>query len=91
MKRFYKHSRSYNFLNFFVDKNITDAKLFFEAPTQPGMMIDDTVRPVCTYMLLLRETFCGSNYTCFAGTQVLGQFEETEPEYSKSCARTHET
>ena len=35
------------FLNFFVDWSIADAKLFFEAPTQSGMMIDDTVRLVC--------------------------------------------
>ena len=27
---------------------------FFEAPTQLGMMIDDTARLVCVYMLLLR-------------------------------------
>ena len=36
-------------LNFFVDWSITDAKLFFEAPTQPGMMIDDTARLVCLH------------------------------------------
>ena len=30
---------------------------FFETPTQPGMMIDDTVRLVCVYMLLLRVVF----------------------------------
>ena len=41
----------------FVGWSITDAKLFFEAPTQPGMMIDDTIRLVCVYMLLLREIF----------------------------------
>ena len=35
----------------FVDWSITDAKLFFEASTQPGMMVDDTVRLVCVYML----------------------------------------
>ena len=44
-------------LFFFVDWSITDAKLFFEAPTQPGMMIDDTVRLMCVYMLSLREIF----------------------------------
>ena len=48
--------------NFFVvDGIITDAKLFFEASTQQGMMIDDTVILVCVcvcvYMLLLREIF----------------------------------
>ena len=55
VKRFSKHSRKQKFLIFFVDWRITDAKLFFEAPTQQGMMIDDTVRLVCVYMLLLRE------------------------------------
>ena len=54
VKRFSKHSRSYNFLNFFVNWSITDAKLFFEVPTQLGMMIDDTARLMCVYMLLLR-------------------------------------
>ena len=34
-----------------------DAELFFEAPTKLGMMIDDTLRLVCEYMLLLRENF----------------------------------
>ena len=43
--------------NFFFYWSITDAKLFFEAPTQTGMMIDDRVRLVCVYMLLLREIF----------------------------------
>ena len=57
VKRFSEHSRKYNFLFFFVDWSITDAKLFFEAPTQPGMMIDDTVRLMCAYMLSLREIF----------------------------------
>ena len=47
VKRFSKHSRKKNFLNFFVDWSIADAKLFFEAPIQPGMMIDDTIRLVC--------------------------------------------
>ena len=46
VKRFSKHSKSQNFLNFFVDWSITDAKLFFEAHTQLGMMINDTVRLV---------------------------------------------
>ena len=52
------------FLAFFlvVDGIITDAKLIFEAPTQQGIMIDDTVILVCVcvcvwYMLLLREIF----------------------------------
>ena len=34
-----------------------DAELFFEAPTKLGMMIDDTLRLVCVYMLLFRENF----------------------------------
>ena len=55
LKRFSKHSRKYNFLIFFVDWSITDATLLFEAPTQLGMMIDDTVKLVCVYMLLLGE------------------------------------
>ena len=42
---------------FFVDWSITDAKLIFEALTQPGIRIDDTVRLVCVYMLLLKEIF----------------------------------
>ena len=36
-------------LIFFVDWSSTDTKLFFEAPTQLGMMIDDTVRLVCLH------------------------------------------
>ena len=31
-----------------------------------------------------------SNYTCFTGTQALGQFGEIGPEYHKSYVRTHE-
>ena len=45
------------FFFFFVDWNIADACLLFEAPTQLGMMIDDTVRLVCVFMLLLTEIF----------------------------------
>ena len=55
VKGFSKHSRKYNFLNFFVDWSITDAKLFFEAPTQPGMMIDDAVRLVCVHAIVERN------------------------------------
>ena len=50
-ERFSKHSA----FNFFVDWSMTDAKLFFEAPSQPGVMINNTVRLVCLYMLLMRE------------------------------------
>ena len=39
--------------NFFVDWVINDAKLFFEAPTQPDMMIDNTVSQtsVCAHIV----------------------------------------
>ena len=57
VKRLSKHSRSWNFLNFFVDWSITDSKLFFEAPSQPGIMIDDTVKLVCDYMLPVEINF----------------------------------
>ena len=33
---------------------------------------------------------CGLNYSCFSGTQVLGQFRETGPKYPKSCTKTYE-
>ena len=36
-------------LKLFVDWSITDAKLFFEAPTRLGMAIDDAVRLVCLH------------------------------------------
>ena len=36
VNRFSKHSRSYNFLNFFVDWSINDAKLFFWSPYSTG-------------------------------------------------------
>ena len=32
--------------------------------------------------------FCEVSFTCFTGTQVLGQFGETWPEYPKSCVET---
>ena len=32
-----------------------DAKLFFEAPTQPGMMIDDAVRLVIVHAIVERN------------------------------------
>ena len=62
VNRFSKHSRSYNFLNFFVDWSITDAKLFFEAPTQMGMIIDDTVRLVCLRTCYCWEKFLGNEF-----------------------------
>ena len=36
------------------------------------------------------RALCGSSYTGFTGTWVLGQFGEIRPEYPKSCAGTHE-
>ena len=36
------------------------------------------------------KAVCGVSYTCFTGTQVLGQFGEIEREYPKSCPETHE-
>ena len=57
LQHFYfdQHSRKHNFLNSFVDCSITDAKLFFEAPTQPGMMIDDAVRLVIVHAIVERN------------------------------------
>ena len=49
-------------LKFFVDWSITDAKLFFEAPTRPGMMIDDTVRLVCLHTCYCWEKFLGNEF-----------------------------
>ena len=46
---------SFNF--FLLIRVLLILRLFFEVPTQRGMMIDDTVRLVCVYMLLLREIF----------------------------------
>ena len=50
VKRSSKHSRSYKFLKHFVGWSITDANLFFEAPTQLDMMIDDTVKLGCVHV-----------------------------------------
>ena len=36
------------------------------------------------------RALCGSSYTCFTGTWVLGQFGETGPKHPKSGAGTHE-
>ena len=49
-------------LNFFVDWSITDAKLLFKAPTQPGMMIDYTVRLVCLNTCYYWEKFLGNEF-----------------------------
>ena len=40
---------------FFVDWSLADAKLFFEVFTQPGMLIDDTVRLVCVHVVVERN------------------------------------
>ena len=32
---------------------------------------------------------CGLSYTRFRGRRVLGQFQETGPEYPKSCTKGH--
>ena len=45
----------------FVDWSITHAKLFFEAPTQPGM-IDDTVRLVCLHTCYCWDKFLGNDF-----------------------------
>ena len=46
----------------FVDWSITDAKLFFEAPTQPGLMIDDRIRLVCLRTCYCWEKFLGNEF-----------------------------
>ena len=45
-----------------VDWSITDAKLFFEAPTWLGMMVDDTVRLVCLCTCYCWEKFLGNHF-----------------------------
>ena len=35
------------------------------------------------------RALCGLSYTCFTGSQVLGQFGEIGPEYPKLCAGGH--
>ena len=49
-------------LIFFVDWSITDAKLFFEAPTQQGMMTDDTVRLVFLHTCYCWDKFLGNEF-----------------------------
>ena len=48
---------SFNF--FLLIRVLLILRLFFEVPTQRGMMIDDPVRLVCVYMLLLRKKMLG--------------------------------
>ena len=61
VKRSSKHSRSYKFLKHFVGWSITDANLFFEAPTQLDMMIDDTVKLGCVHVNCW-EKFLGNQF-----------------------------
>ena len=69
LKHFYFDQQSEKILqafsrsqNFFVDWSIIDAKLFFKAPTQRGMMIDDTVRLVCLRTCYCCEKFLGNEF-----------------------------
>ena len=41
----------YYYYHYYFDCSITDAKLFFNTPTQLGMMIDDTVRLVGVHIV----------------------------------------
>ena len=52
----------FNFFFFFVDWSITDAKLFFEVPTQQGIMIDETVGLVCVCKCYCWEKFLGNEF-----------------------------
>ena len=49
------------------------------------LLVSHQMRPYSSVRAL-----CGSSYTGFTGTWVLGQFGEIRPEYPKSCAGTHE-
>ena len=44
-----------------VSTYLPSSKLFCEVPTQPSMMIDDTVRLVCVHMLLLTDNEFGES------------------------------
>ena len=52
MKRFSIIPGVRTFYFFVVDWSIIDAKLFFEAPTQPGMMIDDAAILGCVHVVV---------------------------------------
>ena len=65
----------------------------------PQIMCRDTWNLIRSLQLLVSHqmrpyssvrALCGSSYTGFTGTWVLGQFGEIRPEYPKSCAGTHE-
>ena len=65
----------------------------------PQIMCKDTGKVIQSLQLLVSHqmrpyssvrALCGSSYTGFTGTWVLGQFGEIRPEYPKSCAGTHE-
>ena len=65
----------------------------------PQIMCKDTRKVIQNLQLFVSHqirhyssvrTLCGSSYTCFTGTRVLGQFGEIGPTYLKSCAGTHE-
>ena len=64
----------------------------------PQIMCRDTRKVIQSLQLLVSHqmrpyssvrALCGSSYTCFTGTWILGQFGETRPECPKSCAGTH--
>ena len=64
----------------------------------PQIMCRDTWKVIQSLQLLVSHqmrpyssvrALCGSSYTCFTGTWILGQFGETRPECPKSCAGTH--
>ena len=48
---YYYHYYCYLLLLLLFDCSVTDAKLFFDNPTQLGMMIDDTVRLVGVHIV----------------------------------------
>ena len=48
------------------------------------LLVSHQMRPYSSVRAL-----CGSSYTCFTGTRVLGKFGEIRPEYTKSRAGTH--
>ena len=65
----------------------------------PKIMCRDTWKVIQSLQLLVSHqirpyssirALCGSSYTCFTGTRVLGQFGENGPKYPKSCTGTHE-
>ena len=53
--------------------------------SNPKLLVSHQIKP-CSSVRTLFE----SSYTCFTGSQVLGQFGEIGPKYSKLYAGTHE-